>query len=137
MFFIFFFISVATMHRFIYSGQEWKKFKLLFMILTYLWPWNKIKVIKPGRNCKTPSKVITTQFERSPLNSLCQKASIEVLVKSKKDLNYLPSICARVKKKSEKKKDCLSSHLHFFFLNVFSFQNCNQVVWNRFITINA
>ena len=33
-----------------YSGQEFKH-NLQFMILTYLWPWNKVKVIKPGMNC--------------------------------------------------------------------------------------
>ena len=31
------------------------------MILTYLWPWNKAKVIKPGINCSTVSKVIIMQ----------------------------------------------------------------------------
>ena len=28
-----------------------RKIYLQFMILTYLWPWNKVKVIKAGMNC--------------------------------------------------------------------------------------
>ena len=33
-----------------YSGQEFQN-NLQFMILTYVWPWNKVKVIKHGMNC--------------------------------------------------------------------------------------
>ena len=33
-----------------YNGQE-SKYNLQFMILIFLWPWNKVKVIKPGMNC--------------------------------------------------------------------------------------
>ena len=40
-----------------YSAQESKN-NLQFMIPTYLWPWNKVKVIKPSSNCKTPRNVI-------------------------------------------------------------------------------
>ena len=43
-----------------YSGQE-SKTKSQFMILIYLWPWNKVKVIKPDKNYYTPSKVIIMQ----------------------------------------------------------------------------
>ena len=41
---------VAAMLCLNYSGQESKKNNLQFMILTYLLPWNKVKVIKPGMN---------------------------------------------------------------------------------------
>ena len=27
-----------------------------FMILTHLWPWNKVNVFKPGMNCNTQAK---------------------------------------------------------------------------------
>ena len=54
------FSCVATMHlwttvdkNFILNWQ--------FMILTYMWPWNKVKVTKPGMNSQTRSKVIVTQ----------------------------------------------------------------------------
>ena len=33
-----------------YSGQASKN-TLRYMILTYLWPWNKVKVFKPDMNC--------------------------------------------------------------------------------------
>ena len=50
------------MHRLNYTEQESKKKKKkLFLILTYLWPWNKVKVIKPGIHCWTQSKNITMQ----------------------------------------------------------------------------
>ena len=39
-----------------YSGQESQN-NLQLMILTYLWPWNKVKVIKPGMNCQTPARL--------------------------------------------------------------------------------
>ena len=51
------------------------------MILTHLWPWNKVQVIKPGMNCWTLSHVIITQFDRPPLNSVCKKANVKVSVK--------------------------------------------------------
>ena len=44
-----------------YSEQESKN-NLQFMILTYRWPWNKVKVIKSGMNCKTLSKVKIMQI---------------------------------------------------------------------------
>ena len=43
-----------------------KKTNLHFMILTYLWPWNRVKVIKLGMNCWTPSKVICLQSLTDP-----------------------------------------------------------------------
>ena len=53
------------------------------MILTYLWPWNKVKVTKPGMNCQTQSKGYShTTWERSPLSSVCRKPNITVSVKS-------------------------------------------------------
>ena len=39
-------MCVATMHSVLCTL---KKTTTQFMILTYLWPWNKVKVIKPGR----------------------------------------------------------------------------------------
>ena len=41
-------LYVATRHHLNYNGQKSKKTTCKNMILTYLWPWNKIKVIKPG-----------------------------------------------------------------------------------------
>ena len=52
------------------------------MILTYLWPWNKAKVIKLGTNCSTPSKVIIMQNLKDHLNNVRQRANVKVLVKS-------------------------------------------------------
>ena len=41
------------MHGLNYSGQEFFFYNFLvqFMILTYLQPWNKVKVIKTSMNC--------------------------------------------------------------------------------------
>ena len=61
-----------------YSGQESKN-NLQFMIRTYLWPWNKVKIIKlvePKRGYDH------AKFERPPLNNICQKANTKVFVKS-------------------------------------------------------
>ena len=53
------------------------------MILTYLWSWNKIKVIKPGMNCKTPSKVIITQSLKDlPQTVPAKKPMLIIFVKS-------------------------------------------------------
>ena len=38
-----------------------KKNNLQFMILTYQWAWNKVKAIKPGINCQTPSRIMIMQ----------------------------------------------------------------------------
>ena len=37
-----FLMCVETMYHLNYSGQESKKNNVQFMILTYLWPWNKV-----------------------------------------------------------------------------------------------
>ena len=42
-----------------YSGQKSKN--NLCMILTYVWPWNKVKIIKLGINWSTLSRVIIVQ----------------------------------------------------------------------------
>ena len=48
------------------------------MILTYLWPWNKVKVIKPGYEPLDPEQGCNqAKFQRPPLNSVCQKASVK------------------------------------------------------------
>ena len=44
-----------------YSGQESQN-NLQFIVLTYLWPWNK--VTKSSMNCYTPSKIIIKQSLR-------------------------------------------------------------------------
>ena len=41
-----------------YRGQESKTANFKFIFLTHLWPWNKVKVIKPRMTMYTPSKVI-------------------------------------------------------------------------------
>ena len=37
------------------------KYTPVTQVLTYLWSWNKIKVIKPGVNGQTPRKVLMMQ----------------------------------------------------------------------------
>ena len=65
------------------NGQESKKKQFQFMILTYLLPWNMLKVIKSGMNWSIQSKAYNqAKFERPPLNSVRQKASIKLFVKS-------------------------------------------------------
>ena len=50
------------------------------MILTQLWPWNKVKVIKPGTDPKRGYG--QTRFEGPPLNSIHVKALFKVFVQS-------------------------------------------------------
>ena len=53
-----------------------------FMILTHLWPWNKVHVIRSGMNWYTPSKVTIMQSLKKPgLNGVREKANFEVFVK--------------------------------------------------------
>ena len=59
-----------------YSEEESKN-NLQFMILTYMWPWNKVKLIKSDIKCWNLSKAIITKFDRPPLNSVCKKAKIK------------------------------------------------------------
>ena len=84
-------------------NNSWQESKpnLQFIILTHLWPWNKVKVIKSGMNSWTPEQGYNhANFERLPWNSVLKKANIEVSVKSddRKHISYLPWICAQVKK---------------------------------------
>ena len=51
-------ICIATTHCLNYSGQ---KSKLQFTVYDSDIPSNEVKVIKPGMNCITPSKVIIMQ----------------------------------------------------------------------------
>ena len=52
------------------------------MILTHLWHWDKVKVIKPGMYWQTQSKVIIMQTLRPPFYSVCKKRNVKVFVKS-------------------------------------------------------
>ena len=52
------------------------------MSLTYRWPWNKVKVIKPGVLLDPEQDYNHTKFERPPFNSVCQKANIKNFVNS-------------------------------------------------------
>ena len=51
-----------------YSGQESKN-NLQFIILTHLWPWNRVKIINPGVNCWTPCKVMLVNHGPSQQSS--------------------------------------------------------------------
>ena len=65
-----------------YSGPESKK-KLQFVILTYLWPWNKVKVItKPGMNCYTLSKATIMQSLKDSLEQWPQTSQCSSFVNS-------------------------------------------------------
>ena len=81
---IFFFICVATIQHLNYKRQESKMHNLQFIFLTPLWPWNKVKVIKPRMAMLIPSKVIVMQ-------------SLNNLASMKKYVNYLPIISAIIK----------------------------------------
>ena len=72
---------VATIQRLNYSGPEsWKKKQ--FMIQTHLWPWNKIKIIKPGVTRLTRKQNYShAKFEKPHFNSVCEKAIVRVFVK--------------------------------------------------------
>ena len=75
-----FLMHVETMHHLNYSGQEsrGKKKKLQCMILTYLWPWNKVKVIRTWYELLDPKyKILKTSPKQCP-----QKANGKVFVKS-------------------------------------------------------
>ena len=53
------------------------------MILTHLWPWNKVKVIKPGVIWSTPNKVIIMRSLKKPcLKSVGEIADDKVFIKS-------------------------------------------------------
>ena len=43
------------------SKQKSQKHYLQFIFLSHLWPWNKVKVIKPTMKMLTPSKVMIMQ----------------------------------------------------------------------------
>ena len=69
-----------------YSRQETKN-NLQFMILTYLLPWNEVKVIKPSID---PEQAYNHEkFEKPPLNSVPQKTNVNVLL-NEKTRHYLP-----------------------------------------------
>ena len=55
------FMYVAAIQRLNYWGQESRTRNLQFLFLTHLWPWNKIKVIKPTMKMDTLSKIIIMQ----------------------------------------------------------------------------
>ena len=57
---------------------------LQFMILRYQWPWNRVKVIKPGMNSWTQSKVLITQsFKDLPLTVSAKKLMLKLLSNQK------------------------------------------------------
>ena len=78
-----FLICVKTIQRLNCIGQELKK-NLQFMILTYLWHWNEVKVFKFGLNWQTKSKVIImqclwkTQWEFLSNQEACQLSSLNM-----------------------------------------------------------
>ena len=43
--------NVCSNHAPFNCSRQESKNNLQFMVLTYLWPWNKVKVIKSGVNC--------------------------------------------------------------------------------------
>ena len=92
-----FMMSVATIPP--YSGQESKN-NLLFMILTYLWPWkgqgHKIwyELLDPKQGYNH------AKFEWPTSTSVCQKANLKSFCQIRKHINYLPWICANVKNNS-------------------------------------
>ena len=49
-----------------YVGQEEKKKTKQFVFVTYLWPWNKAKLIKAGMTQKIPDDVIIIQNLKDP-----------------------------------------------------------------------
>ena len=51
------------------------------MILTYLWPWNKVKVVKPGMKCNTLRKIIIMQnLEELPWTVSDKRTNVKVFV---------------------------------------------------------
>ena len=62
------------------------------MILTYVWPWNMVKFIKPWYDLVDPKQDYNyAKFERPPFNSVRQQVNIKVTVKSEN--NYLRWKC--------------------------------------------
>ena len=79
-------MCIATIH--LLTTVDKNKNKLQFMIQTYMWPWNKVKVIKPGMNNEGhqtwyKQSYNHAKFERPPLNSVRQKANVRFLSKQK------------------------------------------------------
>ena len=54
------------------------------MNLSYLWPWNEVKVIKPGMNCYSLSKVYNhAKFENFPSTVSAKKPMLKFLLSQK------------------------------------------------------
>ena len=71
---------VATKTHLNYRGQDSNTRNLQFTFLTHLWPWNNVKVIKPGMTMQTPGKEYNyAKFERSCINGVWEKANIKVI----------------------------------------------------------
>ena len=92
------FIVTTMQHWLYYSGGKSKN-NLQLMILTYLWPWNKVKVIKLVRIARPRARFNQAKFERLPLNNVPQKANIKYFCQIRKRINYLPWLYAEVKKR--------------------------------------
>ena len=90
-------INVRSNHAQLnYSGQE-SKSSLQYMILTYPWLWNKVKVkvIKPGMNCYTRSKVIITQSLKDLAYTVSAKKPMKFL-SNRKTCQLSNHICEKV-----------------------------------------
>ena len=88
-------LNVYNSHAPLNNSRQKSKNNLLFVILTYLWPWNKVKVIKPGMNCWTVSRVIiTNSLKHLPYTVSVKNPKLKFSSNQKKNVNYLSWICA-------------------------------------------
>ena len=80
-----------------YMGQNSKN-NLQSIILTYLWPWNKVELVKISMICYTSSKVIIMQSLKDiPYTVSTKMPTLKFLSNKKKKPLYLPWTCANMK----------------------------------------